>query len=1029
MSVRCLVVLWWLLLPLLAAQAQPTAPVVAPAEPDRIADQQTARRQALEQERKSLELSRQELQTRSADRPRQLETLRPEQISESLVEQAAVDVKSALLYQETAATALGNTEQRIRELRKTIAELEGREQLLKNPAKDAADGVTDRAAQLEQTGQLLAQQRTELELESLSLANRRAQGEIASLQFTLATQWQERVEYTYRQRQEQARVDAQTELVSRLQSDQTALQNRATALKQRLAQERGLLSLADWQRLETELRTVDEQGNLLNLDRQLAESAATLARLRELLQNITATSSEFQQGMVLADGLQVRLQGDESLLQQRTTLYEQQRQLIERHDRLTGPHRRLRDEELQLMNRLLAEINQRAGQVQDQLLQTRNITEQLGNAYQQRLKQDLLTRKPYPSTAEEWQQLGQGLAAAPSALFHQVWLSVEATTQALRDAPPWQWLVLAALESLLIWLFIITRRGLRRTWRTLDGGEPDDRFIRQLSRAALFMARANLPGFSMAAALLLLLWMIDAPQPGRGILMTLALAWIGIRLPVSLAWLLLASPRLPTEQQQQALYRQWLWTLTGSGILVVLVLLAHLSDLPESVISAFDRVFMLYWFWVFIPLLRIRRLIIEQLSLRYGGRPWFSLLRLGSLLLPLSLLGAALLGLLGYVQLAWRVANGLLIFLAFLVGWLLARSLLNDLSMSLKNFAMTHSNYGLLWSQDIINPLHRIANLALLLGMCAALFRTFGWTGDSAVITALWAFLERPLLTLGGAQITSWRILVTITMLAVAIWLGQWSRAISYRWILSKISDLGVRHSLSVFTQYAVVLIGLLVILRFVGIDLTTLAVFAGAVGVGIGLGMQSLANNFISGLLLLIERPLRSGDVVKVGDHLGEVTGIGMRALTMRTFDNEAVIIPNAEVISNPFINWTHSDRVRRTTLAIGTSYEDDPHHVQALIEAVLKQHPAILDDPEPLALLWEFADFSVKFRVQYHVDMAQHSLVKTQDEVLFSLWDRFREAGIRIPFPQHDLHIKEWPQAPNNRPTAPQGTTSPTP
>ena len=1003
--------LLFLLIPLLATGAQPTVPVVAPADPAKVADQQTARRQALDQERETIGRSRQELQTQLADLPRQLESLSPEQIDEALVEQTGVDVKSALLYQETALTALNNAERRIQELRKTIAELEGREQLLKNPAKDAPDGATDRAGQLEQTSQVLAQQRAELELESLNLANLRDQGEIAKLRLTLATQWQERIERAYRQRQEQARLDAQAELVTRLQTDQAALQNRANVLKQRLAQERGVLSLAAWQRLETELRSVDEQINLLNLDRQLAESAATVARLREVLQNVAASASELRQSFDLVDGLQAQLQRDEALLQQRTTLYEQQRQLIERRDKLTGVHRRLRDEELQLIDRLLAEMNQRLGQTQDQLLQTRSIAAQLNEQYQQRLKQDLLTRKPYPGTAEAWRQLGQGLAAAPSTLFYQVRLSVEATVKALREAPPWQWLALAALEGLLIWLFVAARRGLRWAWRYFGEHQSGDSFIRQLISAVLLMARANLLGVSGAAALLLLLWMVDAPQPGRGILMTLALAWVGIRLPISLAWLLLASPKLPAEQRQLPLYRLLLWMLIGGGMLVALVILAHLSDLPDTVVSVFDRLFMLYWFWAFIPLGRIRRLIMSRLDAAYGDRLWLTTLRFGSLLLPLSLLGAAVLGLLGYPRLAWLVAGRLLIFIAVLVGALLLRSLLNDLAVALKNYAVTHSGYGLLWTQDVIAPLHRITNLLLWLGAGMTLFWAYGWTGESAVITSIWVFLERPLFTVGGAEISFWRIVLTTTILLVVIWLGQWSRAVTYRWLFSRIGDLGVRHSLSVFTQYAVVLIGLLVMLRIIGINLTTLAVFAGAVGVGLGLGLKDLANNFISGLFLLIERPLRSGDIVKIGAHEGEVSSIGMRSLTLRTFDNQMVIIPNSTVTNDAFTNWTHQDRVLRTTLVIGISYDSDPHTAKAIIERTLREHEAVLDEPEPSVLLWEFADSSINFRVYYFVDIGQHSGLKTRDQLLFTIWDSFKNAGISIPYPQRDLYIKAWP------------------
>lgn len=1012
MSLGPFVLLLSLWIPWLVVAAQPETSVIAPVDPAKVTEQQTTRRQALEQEQEIIASSRQELQAQLATLPRQLESLQPEQINEALVEQAGVDAQSARLRQESALTERDNAERRINELRKAIVDLEAREQLLRNPATDSADSVADRAGQLQQTQQRLAQQRIDLELENLHLTNLHNQIDAARLRLNLATQWQEQIERAYRQIQERARLDTQAELVTRLQTDQSALQNQANLLKQRLAQERGMLSLADWQRLETELRTVDEQVNLLNLDRQLAESAATVARMREVLQNATASTGEIRQSLDLAAGLQTKLQRDEALLQQRTTLYEQQRQLIERRDKLTGVHRRLRDEELQMVDRLLAELNQRMGQIQDQLLQTRTIAAQLSDDFQKRLRQDLLTRRPYPATAEAWQQLGQGLATAPATLFHQIRLSVEATVKALLDAPPWQWLTLAMLQGLLIWLFLAVRRRLHWAWRYFGEHQPGDSFLRQLIQTVLLMARANLLGVSGAAALLLLLWLVNVPQPGLGILMTLALAWVGIRLPVSLAWLLLASPKLSAEQRQLPLYRLLLWTLIGGGVWVVLVILAHLSDLSDMVVSAFDRLFMLYWFWVFIPVLRIRRWVIEQLGVRYGERFWFSVLRLGSLLLPLSLLGAALLGLLGYLQLAWLVAGGLLIFIAILVGWLLARSLLNDLIVMLKNFAVAHSGYGLLWTQDVITPLHRIVNLFLFLGACAALFRAYGWTGESAVIVAIWTFLERPLLTLGGAEITSWRIVVTITLLAVVIWLGQWSRAISYRWILSHISDLGVRHSLSIFTQYTVVLIGFLVILRFVGIDLTTLAVFAGAVGVGIGLGMQSLANNFISGLLLLIERPLRSGDIVKVGDYLGEVTGIGMRALTVQTFDNESVIIPNSHVISNAFTNWTHGDQILRTIVWVSASYDADPHRAQALIEEVLQQHPAILADPEPLVLLWDFADSSIRFRVQYYIDMGQNHLLKTHHEVLFAVWDRFKDAGIRIPYPQRDLYIKAWPE-----------------
>ena len=997
--------------PLLAVAAQSDTSVVAPTDA-KVVEQQTARRQALERDRETVERTRQNLQTQIADLPWQMESLRPEQIGEALVEQTAVDVKSALLHQETAATELNNAERRIQELQRTITDLEAREQLLKNPAKDVTDGVSDRAAQLQQTSQMLAQQRAELELELLNLANLRAQGEVAKLRLNLATQWQERVERLYRQQQEQSRQDAQAELISRLQTDLTGLQNRADALKQRLVQERSVLPVAAWQRLETELRTLEEQINLRTQDRYLAEVSATLARLNDLLKKTEASPAELQQALEQLETARTDLRRADELMQQKTTVYAEQRQVIERRDHLPGVSRRLRDEELQLIDRLLAELSQRTDQVQNQAAQLDAVETRLTQYYQERRRQDLFTRKPYPDSAEAWGQLWQELTTVPQVLFYQVRLSGESALKAMLDAPLWRWLSLIALEAMLFWLVFKARTGLRKASQRFGERSVGDSFLRQITGIGLLLARANLLGAGAAAALLLLLWLVEAPQPGKGILMTLALVWVGIKLPISLAWLLLASPRLPEEQRQLPLYRQLFWTPISGGALAALVILAHLSDLSDSVVNVFDRLFMLYWFWAFVPGMRIRRLIMDRLSATYGDRLWFAMLRFGSLLLPLSLLGAAILGLFGYPRLAWLVAGRLLIFMTVLISGLLLRSLLNDLAVALKNYAVTHSGYGLLWSQDVIAPVHRIMNLLLLVGAGWVLFWAYGWTGESTAIRSLRAFLEQPLFTVGSADITLWRIALTTVILLVVIWLGQWSRAVTYRWLFSRIGDLGVRHSLSVFTQYTVVLIGLLALLRIIGINLTTLAVFAGAMGVGLGLGLKDLANNFISGLFLLIERPLRSGDIVKIGAHEGEVSSIGMRSLTLRTFDNQMVIIPNSAVTNDAFTNWTHQDQILRTMLVIGISYDSDPHTAKTLIERAVREHEAVLDEPASSVLLWEFADSSISFRIYYFVDIGQHSGLKTRDQILFTIWDRFKDAGICIPYPQRDLYIKAWPE-----------------
>ncbi|MCB1777212.1 MAG: mechanosensitive ion channel, partial [Candidatus Competibacteraceae bacterium] len=877
-----LIILLLNLLGLLSAwptHADPTLPA-DPADPAKVTEEQSARRQILLQDQQITKSTRLDLESRIAELPRQLEALQPNEVNESIVEQAQVDVKSARLRLESITSDLDNADLRIKELRKNISELEAREQLLKNPAKDMAEGVADRAAQLEHTHQLLSQQHTELDLETLSLTNLQNQVEVANLRLDLAQQWQKGVEQVFLQHQEQSRQEAQTKLISRLQNDLNALYERAAVLKKYLSQrQEGALPIEIWQRQTTELQTVEEQINLLNLDRHLAETATALAQMNDLLQNPTAQVDDLTQGIEETNKITQDLSRSLELLQQQNTVYQQQLQIIERRGASGTSDRHLHDEELKLVDRLLTELDQRIGQIQNQLAQAHSIAAQLNSYHDKQLRKDLLTRQPYPETAEAWRQLAQELATTPRVLGYQVRLSVETTLKNLLNTTTFRRLGLAALEGGLLWLLWMARSRLRRAMRDFATPEAGSSFVWQWIGNILVLLWANLPGIGFATALMVLLWVVEVPQPGLGILMTLALLWLGIKLPTTLAWLFLVSPRLPEDRRDPALYRQLFWTLICGSLITTLVVLAYLSDLPDSVANTLDYLHMLYGLLVVAPVLRIRRLVIDRLSADYGERFWFVALRYSSLLVPLSLLSAATLGLLGYLQLAWLVAGYLSIFIAVLIGWIVVRSLLKDAVVALKNFAVTHSGYGLLWTQDVITPLHRIANLLLFIGAWVALFRAYGWTAESAVIVSIGSFLGRPLFTLGAAEITIWRIFVTITTLAIVIWLGQWSRAISYRWILSSLSDLGVRHSLSVFTQYTVVLIGVLIILRIVGIDLTTLAVFAGAVGVGIGLGMQNLANNFVSGLLLLIERPLSSGDIVQVGDHLGEVTSIGMRS------------------------------------------------------------------------------------------------------------------------------------------------------
>ena len=350
------------------------------------------------------------------------------------------------------------------------------------------------------------------------------------------------------------------------------------------------------------------------------------------------------------------------------------------------------------------------------------------------------------------------------------------------------------------------------------------------------------------------------------------------------------------------------------------------------------------------------------------------------------------------------------------MAWLVARGLLDDLSDGLKNFANARSAYGLLWTQDVIAPLTRVGHLALVVGAVYLLLRLWAGGQGEVLLETLDQWMREPLFQVGGAGISARSIVIGILGLVLVVWLAQWVRGVTYRWVYGRFEDQGVRHSLSVFTQYAVVVIGVVIALNVAGVDLTAFTVFAGALGVGLGFGMQNIANNFVSGILLLAERPLRTGDTVKIGASEGEVTRIGIRSLTVNTWDNQQVIIPNAEVISGSFTNWTRNDNILRSVLMVGVSYQADPEQVEALLQEVLEADRAVLLRPPPEVFLWEFGDSAVNFRVQYFIDIGRESLLRTRSRINHGVWKALKEAGVEIPFPQRDLHVRSglptaWP------------------
>jgi len=209
--------------------------------------------------------------------------------------------------------------------------------------------------------------------------------------------------------------------------------------------------------------------------------------------------------------------------------------------------------------------------------------------------------------------------------------------------------------------------------------------------------------------------------------------------------------------------------------------------------------------------------------------------------------------------------------------------------------------------------------------------------------------------------------------------------------------------------QIVIYLVAFLVGLDFVGIDLTTLTVFSGAVGIGLGFGLQKIASNFISGLIILMEKSIEEGDLIELSDGtFGYIRRASARYTLVETFDSKEIRVPNEDLITSRVVNWTFSNSSARIEIELGVAYDSDIDLAHDLILAAAREHPRCVIKPEPACFLRSFGDSSVNFILHFWVEDVTLGRWPTQSEVMFSIWRKFKDNGIEIPFPQRDLHIK---------------------
>ncbi|MCG6118300.1 MAG: mechanosensitive ion channel [Aquimonas sp.] len=270
-------------------------------------------------------------------------------------------------------------------------------------------------------------------------------------------------------------------------------------------------------------------------------------------------------------------------------------------------------------------------------------------------------------------------------------------------------------------------------------------------------------------------------------------------------------------------------------------------------------------------------------------------------------------------------------------------------------------------------------------------------------------WMEYPLVSLGESQVTVWSLAYLLILIVVLVWL---SRRVQ-RWLTAgplfrSRLDEGARHAVGAIARYLILAIGLLVIVQTAGIDLTTLNVFAGAIGIGVGFGLQNVVSNFISGLIIMFERPIKVGDRIVVGNTEGNVVEIGARGTTVLDNDNIAVIVPNSMFITEEVVNWKYNDGLVRFKIALSVAYGSDVRRVEQVLLEVAAEDSDVLDQPAPAVRFIAFGDDGLQFELRAWSGTLVDRKGKLTSQLNFRIYERFQEEGIQFPFPQRDLHLR---------------------
>lgn len=568
-------------------------------------------------------------------------------------------------------------------------------------------------------------------------------------------------------------------------------------------------------------------------------------------------------------------------------------------------------------------------------------------------------------------------------------------------------IILWVLLGLVAIIFIFITRFLK----SLQVDKERSSLTGHLYDGALTILYRNIPYLCLFTMLWMVLYVTKISFANYQLLFNILSIWFTFKILILIARLVLLERISDSSGKDVKLYYRLKWLLLLGGWTTALMVFSNQLPLPVLLQDIFNRLFMLFILCVSLVAWKSKDVIPYLLRpfLKHKKRYFKNAISLLVILVPFTLFTTAIIGLLGYVNLAWTMSRYQAFLLLVLVGYILIRGLLFDALELFSEWMISSLRNGWLWIEVFLKPIDKIVRITLFLLSVMVLFQLYGWHSDSLVMLRLHQLAKYPIVNITGIHITVASLVEFFVLLAIFVWASKWTREFCYRWLYKNAKDAGIRNSLSVFSQYAVILFGAFITLHVLGLDFSGMSMILGGLAVGMGFGLRDFASNIIGGIMLLIERPVREGDLITLGEYEGRVAHIGIRSMRVSSWDNMEVLIPNAETFNKPFTNWTHQDSIVRTVIPIKVNRSDDPLMIQQLILDVLAIIPEIVPDPPAQVFLTKIDEALIEFEVRYFINVQIHTRVEIRSNVLFAITAQFKAAGIKHPIEPLAIEFKE--------------------